>query len=95
MENIVSVSGEDLAKIQELQSTYVELMKRFGELHFQAKAIQQELASIEVNVETLDNERLSLYTDLQKKYGVGTIDMTTGQFIPEPEKVIDRTIPEK
>jgi hypothetical protein len=39
---------------------------------------------IDASLVELDNERFSVVTQMQDKYGVGEVNLLTGEFLPEP-----------
>ena len=78
-----AVTEEDLQKILDVQSQYIDLARRCGELYFQRLAIEQEQQLLNDEMKTLESSRIAVITELQQKYGAGTLNIQTGQFIPD------------
>jgi hypothetical protein len=73
----IKVSDEQLVQLQQIQAQYDFLVKRYGELHFEAKQVDGAMADLII----LKND---LVNSLQDEFGsAGTIDLTTGIFTPE------------
>lgn len=67
---------DELALLVSLQNRWGELTRRYGELHYEMKVIDASLVE-------LDNERFNVVTQMQEKYGVGEVNLLTGEFVPE------------
>lgn len=74
---------EDYQLLVSLQQKWNELTKRYGELHYQKKGIDAELVLTDQALDQLDQERFNVVDQLQQKYGVGQVNLSTGTFIPE------------
>jgi len=79
----VSIIPEELKQIQDVQTQFTILSRRYGELHFQKKIIDDEMLNIDDEMITLENKRTEIMTALQEKYGTGTINIVDGSFIPQ------------
>lgn len=78
------VTPEELKKLQEVQIKFTVLTRRFGELHFQKKLIDFEMAEVDEEMAKLEDERIQVMTELQTKYGAGSIDINTGLLVLAP-----------
>jgi len=78
------ITPEELKKIQDVQFKFTVLTRRFGELHFQKKLIDFEMAEVDDEMSKLEDDRLQVMNELQAKYGAGSIDINTGLLIPAP-----------
>ena len=65
----------------DLQRQWNALTAKFGELHYQKKIIETDLNTVDTNLDTIDQNRSDLLKKLQEKYGVGQINLATGEFI--------------
>ena len=81
---------DEYVQLASLQNRWNELTKRYGELHYQQKSITKEIALIDDALTELDTERFTVVTQMQEKYGVGQVNLVTGEFTPsEPPTVPD------
>lgn len=78
----IIVSQEELAPLFAAQNEFDELTKRLGILEFQNMMLGEQLEQTRLELKKLDAERVATMTALQEKYGVGTIDVQTGEFTP-------------
>jgi len=83
MAEVVKLPEEEYSLLISLQTRWNELTKRYGELHYQKKTTEAELQMTDVSLDELDSERFELVKRLQDKYGVGQVNLTTGEFIPD------------
>jgi hypothetical protein len=71
------VSEEQLASLKEIQAHYEFLSKRYGELHFELKAVDSAMDDLIIR-------KAMLVEALQAEFGAtGTVDLETGIFTPE------------
>jgi hypothetical protein len=79
-------SSEDLAKLRRIAEEWEVFTKQYGELHYQQKVVAIELKEVDEALDKLEKERRELVTKLQTELGSnGTIDLTTGEFIPDAQ----------
>jgi hypothetical protein len=86
MTEVKKVDQEDLNKIFLIQQRFFEITKLYGELHFQKKAIEKEQFALENKMSTIEEDKHKLLEELQTKYGTGSINIETGEFLPEESK---------
>ena len=77
-----SILPEELKQIQDVQTKFSQMTRKYGELHFQKKFIDAEMFDIDAEMINLENTRIELMTALQEKYGPGSIDVSNGVFTP-------------
>ena len=82
---------DELKSLQDLQNSYQQKQLQFGQLRVQRLLVQQQLDSIddteaklEVEYGEVQETERKLVADLNKKYGPGNLDPTTGVFTPAP-----------
>ena len=89
MADAIKFSEEELKKITEVQTTYQQITMTFGSLKIQKLNIdKQELSLKEALDEARTNEN-DLAKELTEKYGKGSLDISTGEFTPEPEEATE------
>ena len=82
---------DELKSLQDLQNSYQQKQLQFGQLRVQRLLVQQQLdaiddteAKLEVEYGEVQETERKLVADLNKKYGPGNLDPTTGVFTPAP-----------
>jgi len=83
MAEVVKLPEEEYSLLISLQTRWNDLTKRYGELHYQKKTVEAELQMTDTSLDELDSERFELVKRLQDKYGVGQVNLATGEFIPD------------
>jgi hypothetical protein len=91
-ENATKVDKDHLEKIKEIQQKYVNVQTSLGHVSITRLRWTQQLTSLdkleeELQTKFLDtqNEEQTLLDELTKKYGDGTLDMDSGEFVPNKE----------
>jgi len=91
-------SEDELKSLKDLQNSYQQKQLQFGQVRVQRLLVQQQLDAIddaEVKIESdyseVQETERKLVEELNKKYGPGSLDPTTGVFTPtetteKPEK---------
>lgn len=82
-----TVTQEELSQLQDLRTSFVQIVTRIGELNLAKYLLNKEATQmsndIELEqikfVELQETERV-LYEVLNKKYGTGNIDVDTGEI---------------
>jgi phage shock protein A len=77
------VAKEDLDRIIELQRKTEELIRELGELHYQKAQISLALDRVNTQINSLESERQLVVQTITEKYGKGSINLETAEFIPE------------
>jgi DNA transposition AAA+ family ATPase len=83
MADAKKLTEEEYTLLISLQNRWNELTKRFGELHYQKKGIDAEITLTDQALDDLDSERFEVVKRLQDTYGVGQVNLATGEFIPD------------
>tara|TARA_R100000951_G_scaffold107270_1_gene102503 strand:- start:1022 stop:1330 length:309 start_codon:yes stop_codon:yes gene_type:complete len=74
------VDSEDLKLLQKLQSDMDNLVVAFGQLAIQKKAITAQETQLENALVEIKEQEVKLAQQLSNKYGVGSLDISTGKF---------------
>ena len=92
LENATKVDQEHIDRIKEIQQKYVNVQTSLGHVSITRLRWTQQLTSLdqledELQTKFLDTqkEEQTLLDELTKKYGDGTLDMDSGEFIPNKE----------
>ena len=81
---------EELTKITDLRDQTTRVTSELGQVQLQKLLISEELQQLEelstnilVQFKNLRAEETEFVGKLNEKYGKGTVDITTGEFVPE------------
>ena len=92
----VKFSDDELQALQELQNTYASISTQFGQLKVSRINLERQvynLDEMEDNLEKAWEENRKTESDLVKslneKYGAGSLNPTTGEFIPNPTEEVE------
>jgi hypothetical protein len=82
---MAKIRDEQLQKMNELRGKYNELVFIIGQNQIRQKELKLEEESMYVELEKLNSEEQTFFSDLQKEYGDGNLDTTTGEFTPKEQ----------
>jgi hypothetical protein len=81
---------EELTKITDLRDQTTRITSELGQVQLQKSLISEELQQLEelstnilAQFKNLRVEETEFVGKLNEKYGKGTVDITTGEFVPE------------
>lgn len=80
---MAKIKDEQLQKMNELRGKYNELVFIIGQNQIRQKELKLEEESMYVELEKLNSEEQTFFTNLQTEYGDGNLDTTTGEFTPK------------
>ena len=90
MTNTIKFSTEELKETSSLRDEMAQIFGQLGQLSISEKLLEDELASVRsqrdaavVTYREIAMKEDDLVTKLTKKYGVGSLDLDTGEFTPE------------
>ena len=73
---------EELQKLQDLQNKINQVQMQFGQLQMAKIRLQDQEDRLKGNLKTLNEEESTIAKNLTDKYGKGSLDIETGEFIP-------------
>jgi chromosome segregation ATPase len=89
MSEVKKLTEEEIAQIKELQSQYNKFVFELGSIEAQLAEIsnhkttmESEKANVLGDIKTLTAKEKELLTSLQEKYGMGNINIETGEITP-------------
>ena len=96
----VKFTEDEMKQINTLQQGYVNLQNALGQLSVNRIRIEQQLNDLNTNEESIKNKFTENQTNernfvdtINKKYGDGNLDLTTGVFTPRAaEETSDKTL---
>lgn len=78
------LSKEELGKLQDLQNKNAALVQELGQISLAEINLEQRKESAEQFLEELRTSEQEVVKELEDAYGVGSIDLKEGEFIPAP-----------
>ena len=85
----MKITDEEMQSIKTIQEEYTQVGVQFVQLKLAKNSSEEYLKKLNEQEETLTNgiqeineREKKLADDLNEKYGVGSLDMTTGEFTP-------------
>ena len=77
----VCLTKEEIEIIKGLQNQEDEIISQLGQLEYQLYILTQQKETLSTKIANLQPEKEKLGKSLQEKYGEGTIDVSSGEFI--------------
>jgi hypothetical protein len=83
---MAQLKPEQLQKLSELKGKFNELTFIIGQTQIQQRQLQADEQSMFAELDRLALEEQTFLGELQKEYGDGDLDTTTGEFIPKEQQ---------
>ena len=90
MAEVKKFTEEELKSITEVRNHNSRIISELGQVELQIFMISDELeklqemkSTLQIQFKNLQVQELELVGTLNEKYGKGTVDINTGEFIPE------------
>ena len=92
----VKFTEDELSSLQELQNTYASISTQFGQLKVSRINLERQMENLddaenqlEQNWEENRQTESDLVKSLNEKYGAGSLNPQTGEFIPRPTEEVE------
>tara|TARA_Y100000310_G_C20523164_1_gene734710 strand:+ start:41 stop:292 length:252 start_codon:yes stop_codon:yes gene_type:complete len=82
MDKKVKFSDEEVNELKEIRDSYETVAHELGQIQLQQVFLKDRDVEIKESLKVLKDRETKQADKLQKKYGVGTLDIDTGEFIP-------------
>ena len=89
-------TDEELKSLQELQNTYASISTQFGQVKVSRINLEKQIENLDDAENQLEQsweenrqKESDLVKSLNEKYGAGTLNPTTGEFIPRPTEEVE------
>ena len=83
MEN-QKLTQEELQSIAQLQQQNQAIVAEFGQIELSRMAVESRRANAEAYLADLRKSEEEFGKELSEKYGAGSIDLESGEFVPAP-----------
>ena len=78
----ITVDSEELRRVNEIRTHFGEITQEYGKLQITKRLLEKELSHIEDQFEELLTTEESLMKELNDRYGIGNLNVETGEFTP-------------
>ena len=92
----VKFTDEELSSLQELQNTYASISTQFGQVKVSRINLERQMENLDDAENQLEQKweenrqtESDLVKSLNEKYGAGSLNPTTGEFIPQPTQEVE------
>jgi hypothetical protein len=83
---MAQLKPEQLQKLSELKGKFNELTFIIGQTQIQQRQLKVDEQNMFAELDRLALEEQTFLGELQKEYGDGDLDTTTGEFIPKEQQ---------
>jgi prefoldin subunit 5 len=77
----VFLTKEEIENLQVAQQKESNLINQLGQIEYQIQLLQFQKETIKQSISKFQSENLTVGKELQDKYGDGSINIETGEFI--------------
>ena len=75
------LSKEEITQLSSLQQQQDNLIIQLGQIEYQKSLLDQQKQQIKEQIKSFENNQIQLAKQLEEKYGKGTVNLESGEFI--------------
>lgn len=75
------LSKEEIQQLSSLQEQQNDFVIQLGQVEYQKSLLNKQKDSISKQIDTFEEKQLILAQKLEKKYGKGTVNLESGEFV--------------
>ena len=75
------LSQEELSNLATLQQQQDNFVIQLGQIEYQIGTLERQKDIIKQNIESFEKQQVELGDQLKQKYGEGTINLESGEFV--------------
>ena len=75
------LSQEELNNLATLQKDQDNFVVQLGQIEYQINTLEKQKSIIKQNIESFEKKQVEIGNQLKEKYGEGTINLESGEFI--------------
>ena len=79
----IKFTEEEIKQLKDLQTKVDQIIISLGQISLQRTQLDKLEESTKNEFSTLKQQEVTLGESFSKKYGVGTLDINSGEFIPQ------------
>jgi len=85
MEEKIKFSEEELSKLKDIQTEFANIVSNLGQLEAQIININNQKGFLIEKYNEIQTNQNKLAQEFSAKYGTGTLDLETGEFVPQEQ----------
>ncbi len=75
------LSKEEITKLSSLQQQQDTFIIQLGQIEYQKNMLDQQKHKINQQIESFEQDQIQLAKQLEEKYGKGTVNLESGEFV--------------
>ena len=75
------LSKEEITKLSSLQQQQDTFIIQLGQIEYQKNMLDQQKQNINQQIESFEQSQIKLAKELEEKYGKGTVNLESGEFV--------------
>jgi len=75
------LSKEEIDNLSSLQNQQDNFVIQLGQIEYQKNLLNQQKQKINQQIESFEQNQIQLAKELEEKYGKGTVNLESGEFI--------------
>ena len=75
------LSKEEINNLSSLQRQQDNFIIQLGQIEYQINLLEQQKQNIRHQIKSFENNQVQLAKQLEEKYGKGTVNLESGEFI--------------
>ena len=75
------LSKEEINKLSSLQQQQDNFVIQLGQIEYQKNLLDQQKDTTKQQIKSFENEQIQLAKQLEEKYGKGTVNLESGEFV--------------
>jgi len=75
------LSKEEINKLSSLQQQQDNFVIQLGQIEYQKNLLDQQKDTTKQHIKSFENEQIQLAKQLEEKYGKGTVNLESGEFV--------------
>lgn len=75
------LSKEEIDNLSSLQNQQDNFVIQLGQIEYQKNLLNQQKQKINQQIESFEQNQIKLAKELEEKYGKGTVNLESGEFI--------------
>ena len=98
MSEVKKLEQSEIESITKIRRNYFNIQNIIGQIRLSKVNLENQLDSLHKQEEQImeeykhtQNSEKEFIENLQKKYGIGTLDIEKGEFVPTPNQPIEQT----
>lgn len=75
------LTKEEIQQLSSLQEKQSDFVIQLGQVEYQINILEKQKKSIKQQIETFEESQVQLAKQLENKYGQGSVNLESGEFI--------------